>query len=307
MPNPQLQQQQQLQLQQDSTPPLQQHNLQQQHQHQAQQHQLVQQSQTAALMDIQSPRHRSPSSNSFSHHCSRISRSRSKSPSPSSNNQDGNSDSEGLADSATSCSYSQSSRGISHSSTVTSGSARRLSRRTPAPPSVIRTRAAAAAAAMAAEPAAAPRGRALTELPTVKRRAHKTESPEGAAQPAAASTALAAPPLFLARFCAGWVHCSLGTVAVSLLEKQKRWSDAVELLRVLLGGNACVGRRGEWWERLAINLEHQGMPEQALEVSGSLRHAHQSHNTCHYFSWLVFAVSSADAYQQLSYAQSGAT
>lgn len=83
---------------------------------------------------------------------------------------------------------------------------------------------------------------------------------------ATASAASAAPPLFLARFCAGWVHASLGTVAVSVLEKQKRWSDAVDLLRLLLGGNACVGRRGEWWERLAINLEHMGLTEQALEV-----------------------------------------
>jgi hypothetical protein len=40
----------------------------------------------------------------------------------------------------------------------------------------------------------------------------------------------------------------------------------VELLRVLLGGNACVGRRGEWWTRLAINLEHLGRTEDALEV-----------------------------------------
>lgn len=76
------------------------------------------------------------------------------------------------------------------------------------------------------------------------------------------------PPLFFARFCAGWVHASLGTVAVSLLERQKRWQEAVELLRLLLGGNACVGRRGDWWTRLAINLEHLGRTEDALEVSG---------------------------------------
>ncbi|WIA16211.1 hypothetical protein OEZ85_012924 [Tetradesmus obliquus] len=73
---------------------------------------------------------------------------------------------------------------------------------------------------------------------------------------------------------AGWVHASLGTVAVSLLEKQKRWGEAVELLRLLLGGNGCVVRRGDWWERLAINLEHQGLAEQALEaVESSLADA----------------------------------
>jgi hypothetical protein len=62
------------------------------------------------------------------------------------------------------------------------------------------------------------------------------------------------------------VFASLGTVAVSILEKQKRWSEASEVLRLLLGGNACVTRRGDWWTRLAINLEHQGLVEQALEV-----------------------------------------
>eukprot|EP00775_Hariotina_reticulata_P006708 gene6708-6929_t len=58
----------------------------------------------------------------------------------------------------------------------------------------------------------------------------------------------------------------LGTVAASLLEKQKRWGEASEVLRLLLGGNACVTRRGDWWTRLAINLEHQGQVEQALEA-----------------------------------------
>jgi hypothetical protein len=40
----------------------------------------------------------------------------------------------------------------------------------------------------------------------------------------------------------------------------------LQLLRLLLGGNGCVARRGDWWQRLAINLEHLGLAEQALEV-----------------------------------------
>jgi hypothetical protein len=59
-------------------------------------------------------------------------------------------------------------------------------------------------------------------------------------QPSAAAAAAASgyvpagpPPLWLARFCAGWVHASLGTVGVSLLEKQKRWGEAVEVSRKL--------------------------------------------------------------------------
>lgn len=58
----------------------------------------------------------------------------------------------------------------------------------------------------------------------------------------------------------------MGTVAASLLERQKKWDEAIDVLRLLLGGNACVGRRGDWWTRLAINLEHLGRTEDALEV-----------------------------------------
>uniref|UniRef100_A0A383VBR8 Fanconi-associated nuclease n=1 Tax=Tetradesmus obliquus TaxID=3088 RepID=A0A383VBR8_TETOB len=101
-----------------------------------------------------------------------------------------------------------------------------------------------------------------------------SSSAAAAAAAAAGQAAAVLPPLWLARFSAGWVHASLGTVAVSLLEKQKRWGEAVELLRLLLGGNGCVARRGDWWERLAINLEHQGLAEQALEaVESSLADA----------------------------------
>jgi Fanconi-associated nuclease 1 len=76
--------------------------------------------------------------------------------------------------------------------------------------------------------------------------------------------------MFLARFTAAWVYAEMGTVAVALLEKQQQYRGAVELLQLLLGGNACVGRRGEWWTRLAINLEHLGQAEDALEVGRSL-------------------------------------
>lgn len=42
---------------------------------------------------------------------------------------------------------------------------------------------------------------------------------------------------FLLRFSAAWVHTSMATLGVSILEKQKRHCDACELLRKLLGGN----------------------------------------------------------------------
>lgn len=63
-------------------------------------------------------------------------------------------------------------------------------------------------------------------------------------------------PLFFARFTAGWLYASMGTVAASILEKRRDYAAAVDLLRLLLGGNACLARRGAWWTRLSINLEH---------------------------------------------------
>jgi hypothetical protein len=66
------------------------------------------------------------------------------------------------------------------------------------------------------------------------------------------------PPLFVARFAVGWVYSVVATVGVSILEKEKRYSEAVSVLRQLLGGNHSRGRRGQWWGRLSINLDHLG-------------------------------------------------
>jgi hypothetical protein len=66
------------------------------------------------------------------------------------------------------------------------------------------------------------------------------------------------PPLFVARFAAGWVYSVVATVGVSILEKEKRYSEAVTVLRQLLGNNHSRGRRGQWWGRLSINLDHLG-------------------------------------------------
>jgi hypothetical protein len=44
-----------------------------------------------------------------------------------------------------------------------------------------------------------------------------------------------------ARFRAGWVYASMGTVGVALLEKEKNYAQAVDTLRLLLGGLCCPG------------------------------------------------------------------
>ncbi|GIL90767.1 hypothetical protein Vretifemale_18441, partial [Volvox reticuliferus] len=72
---------------------------------------------------------------------------------------------------------------------------------------------------------------------------------------------------FLARFCAAWIYASMATVGVSLLERQRRYGEAVALLRQLLQGRCCPGRRGEWWMRMSLDLQHLGREEEALQVA----------------------------------------
>lgn len=35
---------------------------------------------------------------------------------------------------------------------------------------------------------------------------------------------------------------------------------------LLAGGVCCLKRRGEWWTRLSLDLEHLGRPDESLEV-----------------------------------------
>jgi tetratricopeptide (TPR) repeat protein len=72
---------------------------------------------------------------------------------------------------------------------------------------------------------------------------------------------------FLRRFTAGWVLTRSVHHITSLYEKQKLYQEAVELLEKLLSQDAyCHGRRGQWWERLVLNLsKHLKDPLKATE------------------------------------------
>jgi len=75
------------------------------------------------------------------------------------------------------------------------------------------------------------------------------------------------PPFYLARFSAAWVHAAIGNIAVSIFENKKQYVQANELLRQLLGTRCFVGKRGSWWQRLCINLEHLKKPVESLETA----------------------------------------
>lgn len=59
-------------------------------------------------------------------------------------------------------------------------------------------------------------------------------------EPALAATAAAAPGghSFLRAYTAAWVHVCMATAGVSLLEKRRRYSEACDILRQLLGAHS---------------------------------------------------------------------
>ncbi|KAJ4881818.1 Fanconi-associated nuclease 1-like protein [Raphanus sativus] len=68
-------------------------------------------------------------------------------------------------------------------------------------------------------------------------------------------------------FTAPWVYSKMVLLGVSFLENQKRYNQAVHLLRRLLSCFSCDGRRGYWTVRLSTDLEHMGRPNESLSVA----------------------------------------
>eukprot|EP00741_Cyanophora_paradoxa_P000119 tig00000057_g114.t1 len=68
------------------------------------------------------------------------------------------------------------------------------------------------------------------------------------------------------RFTAGCVAAHVLTVAVSLRERRREYREAVAALRRLLEGPYAPGRRGRWWLRLAVDLDHLGRKEESLQA-----------------------------------------
>jgi hypothetical protein len=64
------------------------------------------------------------------------------------------------------------------------------------------------------------------------------------------------PTLFLRRFTAGWIHAAMVHVGVSLHERLRDYQTAIKYLELLLALPYVPHKRGHWWNRLALNLEH---------------------------------------------------
>ncbi|KAL2651124.1 hypothetical protein R1flu_019252 [Riccia fluitans] len=74
-------------------------------------------------------------------------------------------------------------------------------------------------------------------------------------------------PPFLARFSASYVYKNVITVGVSILERERRYKEAVDALKQLLKSEVRSGRWGYWTLRLSINLDHLGCKEESLQVA----------------------------------------
>ncbi|XP_077453348.1 LOW QUALITY PROTEIN: fanconi-associated nuclease 1 [Stigmatopora argus] len=73
-------------------------------------------------------------------------------------------------------------------------------------------------------------------------------------------------PIFLRSFTTGWAYTRILSRGVEILQRLRRYEEAVDELRSLLLQDVyCLDSRGRWWDRLALNLQqHLKKPEQAI-------------------------------------------
>ncbi|KAH6788109.1 zinc ion binding/nucleic acid binding/hydrolase [Perilla frutescens var. hirtella] len=72
---------------------------------------------------------------------------------------------------------------------------------------------------------------------------------------------------FLSHFSASWVYSKVVFLGVSFLECEKRYVDAINLIRQLLSTFSSDRRRGYWTLRLSVDLEHLGRVDDSLQVA----------------------------------------
>ncbi|KAJ1697006.1 hypothetical protein LUZ63_005518 [Rhynchospora breviuscula] len=73
-------------------------------------------------------------------------------------------------------------------------------------------------------------------------------------------------PRFFSCFTAWWVYTKVLTLGVSVYERERRYEDAIRILKSLLE-RTRDSRRGYWTLRLSINLEHMSYFNESLVVA----------------------------------------
>ncbi|XP_026419372.1 fanconi-associated nuclease 1 homolog [Papaver somniferum] len=72
---------------------------------------------------------------------------------------------------------------------------------------------------------------------------------------------------FHSSFSDSYIYSKVVTLGISYLERERRYEDAIRLLKGLLDRIACGGRRGYWTLRLSVDLEHLGRLNESLSVA----------------------------------------
>ncbi|XP_030621183.1 fanconi-associated nuclease 1 [Chanos chanos] len=75
-------------------------------------------------------------------------------------------------------------------------------------------------------------------------------------------------PVYLRCFTVGWTYTRILSRGVEILQRLRRYEEAVEQLRSLLAQSVyCPDSRGRWWDRLALNLQqHLKRPGEAIHA-----------------------------------------
>ncbi|KAG4399572.1 hypothetical protein AAZX31_08G254100 [Glycine max] len=68
-------------------------------------------------------------------------------------------------------------------------------------------------------------------------------------------------------FTASWVYSKVVTVGISFLERERRYIDAINLLKWLLNVFTCDVKRGYWTLRLSVDLEYLGCTNESLQIA----------------------------------------
>ncbi|PWA46851.1 fanconi-associated nuclease [Artemisia annua] len=68
-------------------------------------------------------------------------------------------------------------------------------------------------------------------------------------------------------FSASWIYSKVVLLGVSFLESERRYNEAIDLLKRLLLNFTCDRRRGYWTLRLSMDLEHMGRVNESLSVA----------------------------------------
>ncbi|MCL7050723.1 hypothetical protein MKW94_002963 [Papaver nudicaule] len=72
---------------------------------------------------------------------------------------------------------------------------------------------------------------------------------------------------FHSSFSDSYIYSKVVTLGISYLERERRYEDAIRLLKGLLDRVTCGGRRGYWTLRLSVDLEHMGRLNESLTVA----------------------------------------